>query len=164
MLFRSLLQQAGIISYECLEKGVLTGSPVESCESSPKLASNIVFELHKNEGKYSVKFRYNVQFKDFCALLTESEDFDCPIEKFNDRIDLLTNANWKQWCVSGSEVDDYDDDLSFWKTVTYIALGTLVILLILTVYMARKGDPEATDYNKASMITLDEERAGSSKV
>lgn len=162
-LLSVLLLQAGMISYDCLERGVLTGNPVDSCDPTPKLAANIVFELHKNDGKYEVKFRYNVQYRDFCALLTDSQDYACPIEKFKSRIDDLTNPNWKDWCVYGTAEDEYGDDLAFWKTVTYIALGTLVILLILTVYMARKGDPEASDYNKASMITIDEDRTGSNK-
>ena len=163
-LLTVIIQQAGIISYDCLERGVLTGKPVDSCETSPKLASNIVFELHKNDGKYQVKFRYNVQYKDFCTLLTETDDYACSIENFNERINALTNANWKEWCVYGTVENEYEEDLAFWKTVTYIALGTLVILLILTIYMANKGDPQASDYNKASMITIDEERTGSSRV
>lgn len=153
-MLTAILQAIGYLDPTCLIDGLVAGED-RSCTNTPDLASSMVWELHEEEAgdkkEYFVKIRYNTKFIDFCGLRNQEQDFRCSIAEFSDRLNDVTNKDFKEWCVRGELQKDAAAIERTWKIVTIICL----ILLILMV-----GGCGMTTYSLYQKVSNFEEERG----
>lgn len=141
-IFGGILQASNIITSKCHMESIMSGVPDNFCDGTPDLSAAMVWELHKENTDYFVKTKYNKKYIDFCVTLDEQGDFNCTLEEFQQKIDEITNEEYKDWCLNGyPPSDDPDEDpnkqntstttttsVDWTKLVTYSS-----IMLLLTV-------------------------------
>lgn len=68
-----------ITSWECILDTYRQDKLADDCEYDfPAFSSNILLELHNNDGQYSVMVKYNGNYKVIC----EKEEISCEFDEF----------------------------------------------------------------------------------
>ncbi len=136
-ILSALLLSTNVISADCMISDLVSGNTTLGCDGSPSLASNVVFELHREkdadkrkESSYSVKVRYNTKFIDFCVKLNDGEEFVCKYDEFERKITELTNSRYMDWCVNGEDDESFEAEVAIWKFVTLGMIALFFSLLI----------------------------------
>lgn len=98
-----LLINLGLMSTKCADND-LKQMRLEGCETKPKVASSLVWELlEKEKGSYYVRSLYNGEYYDLCGNGETDGYYTCAFKDFSMRIAKITISNWKDSCLSFNE-------------------------------------------------------------
>ncbi len=100
-----------LTSYECVDRLLakkrsgIDISKVDECFLYPEYASNIIIELHDENGIVVVKVRYNGKYTKICG----REEKSCPYEEFKQRLNTFKITNFMEQCI-GKKIAETNED------------------------------------------------------
>lgn len=108
----AVLLTFGLADGDCILQDLLANQLTASCFKLHHSPTTLMFELHQDGGQHSVVIRLDGMAVDFCATEQSGRhpNHACDLAAFEQRVQLLTLAQFEDWCVqpTSAEFDKYD--------------------------------------------------------
>lgn len=125
----AMLTQMNVTSQSCMQEELNTGVYNPECNPGVALASNIVWELYKDDStsKYTIKVAYNGEYIDYCKNGRNETGYECDLNSFMN----ITNKSYTvpyplKYCGLIPDNDTIYKTLVWWAGLVIIFLFIII--------------------------------------
>ena len=148
-----------IINTSCIFASLRSGIRDPNCRYNPSVASNIIWELVKNESSFYVKFSYNGEYLDYCSKRQKdgAGEYYCTLEQFDQTVTNNVFPAYKSFCGFHDNHDWNKLEKLYYTVLGLLAVAILYgVIVTFLLYICRKKKKEEQELLKNAADELGE--------